>query len=496
MPPKKGKGKGGGVPHVDVPPPPSLTLLPLPESLAAQTAALLVQYDDPDGHYGVQAAPRAPNGEDLEWQYVEATPLPDYPRQRLVRVPLEGPVLLRCGTDTELQAKAGLELPYKVHWYGRVLGPVMLEVPMPAAPEVVVEARGDFLPPKVKLQVRLKDTPADFANPLCAPKWVQFAYRAVIPSLPTQGSTDVVKTTREVVTDASELTKAHFPNSPKQLEYFLASAPYGATIAAKCRVGTDAKWSAWGPEGVETVVRLPAPKPRFGASISVTSRTSSMATVQFPAFEVPSELLTVVQYRISAGRMVMTAAEEEADTKGAAEEGLASQAGSQGPEDDLDDYDLMQFQFGGPKTLGGEAIESQEEPLPLGDVDWEAAHIDAILDKPADGHLVEHVLQRLQARTHYVIRVEARYPYVGDPGFGSSLDSEVVLTRELEQDQQPPRAPVAQFGEPPMLGSEEQGVLTAEGGGETMLSALKKLSAGEKAQQDDRPCQAPQPTPF
>ena len=31
-------------------------------------------------------------------------------------------------------------------------------------------------------------------------------------------------------------------------------------------------------------------------------------------------------------------------------------------------------------------------------VDWEAAHIDAVLDKPADGHLVEHVLQRLQAR--------------------------------------------------------------------------------------------------
>ena len=27
------------------------------------------------------------------------------------------------------------------------------------------------------------------------------------------------------------------PAGPKQLEYFLASAPYGATIAAKCRVG-------------------------------------------------------------------------------------------------------------------------------------------------------------------------------------------------------------------------------------------------------------------
>merc|ERR1719352_724538 len=130
----------------------------------------------------------------------------------------------------------------------------------------------------------------------------------------------------------------------------------------------------------------------------------------------------------------------------------------------------------------GREKEVEEE-----DLDWDHAHCDAIFNVSSERFNVSHTVTRLNPMTDYIMRVDARYPFVGDHSFCTPIDSPKVLTKDLEADQQPPMAPILVYGEPPLLGMEDQGAQRFARGEDMLLSALKVMTSDKEQQEDDRP---------
>jgi hypothetical protein len=178
-------------------------------------------------------------------------------------------------------------------------------------------------------------------------------------------------------------------------------------------------------------MRLPAPE--AAGEVEVSSATSSTIALTWPAFKTAGSL-SLVQYRVRASMVKR-----------------------------------------------GREKETEEE-----DIDWENSHCDAIFNVPADQQ-VSHTVTRLNPITEYILRVDARYPFVGDHSFCTPIDSPQVTTKDLEADQQPPMAPILVYGEPPLLGMEDQGAQRYARGEEMFLTTLKMAQSTDEVKEDDRP---------
>jgi hypothetical protein len=140
-----------------------------------------------------------------------------------------------------------------------------------------------------------------------------------------------------------------------------------------------------------------------------------------------------------------------------------------------DSLSLVQYRVRASMVKRGREREKEEE-----DLDWDNSHCDAIFNVPADRQ-VSHTVTRLNPITDYILRVDARYPFVGDLSFCTPIDSPKVPTKDLEADQQPPMAPILVYGEPPLLGMEDQGAQRYAKGEEMFFSAVKMAQASGEA---------------
>eukprot|EP00929_Paragymnodinium_shiwhaense_P118524 TRINITY_DN90437_c0_g1_i1.p1 TRINITY_DN90437_c0_g1~~TRINITY_DN90437_c0_g1_i1.p1 ORF type:complete len:2705 (-),score=649.97 TRINITY_DN90437_c0_g1_i1:56-8170(-) len=447
MPPKgkaKAKAKAGGADEtatLPVPqPPPTPVLVKFPEAggttaqgepVPSTRCVLLAWARDAGEKYKLQGRAYMPNERDptARWQdldNVQAKPIGNRFDVQLVAG------LQFAKMEFRLVAKFGQELiegRFVANWFSAPSEPLAAIVDPPLRPQAAVALRGDYAHPGVRLrfttanneegiagqEIDGPDPIVKDAGPLagwpglaicrCQARW-RALKRADMDDIRDKCAADATPSMlpgegNRINGPVVEVSGAECPFdlASGSWSFVLGDMPPGFVVRVEVRVGTAFRWSAWSEESDDVALVLPAPKPQPLQAVELVKATDSAAQVKWLPFQL-AEDMSYCEYRVSVCQL-------------ATKDGRPAQASGGG---------------------GGEGGDDERW-------DERSAHVAGIFSSKPDA-CVEYTVRGLVADMYYIVRVDARYPFVGDRGWSiPAYTSETIYTSFAERP--PPLAPIA-----------------------------------------------------